>query len=342
MKNNILRFLIFYVVSLFAPCAMAQYTITFEAEVTEENPDEALYQRINNSVSDLLTAFGVAHEKKVKINFDGLSVSNEAKNNILRLWDDCPFVCMDDIYVEEVKPVHKREFQIRNINLVMKPQPGRHTKGDWKKYQQAVITLDSMGVVTNFHLAVDASLYSRMMNVARTVEDVEQRMMILEYVERFRNAYNMKDMPFLQQVYSDDALIITGRVVKKQPPKDAKKIEVKSENKNKEVAFIEYKQQTKKEYLTNLQKVFDKNEHINIGFTEIEVKKHPAKQNFYGVTLRQRYVSDTYSDDGWLFLLWDFTDPNKPLVHVRTWQPHKTPNGILPKNDVFSVEDFEL
>ena len=34
-RHTILRFLIFYVVSLFAPCAMAQYTVTFEAEVTE-------------------------------------------------------------------------------------------------------------------------------------------------------------------------------------------------------------------------------------------------------------------------------------------------------------------
>ena len=67
-----------------------------------------------------------------------------------------------------------------------------------------------------------------------------------------------------------------------------------------------------------------------------------GEEKFYVVTLRQRYVSDNYSDDGWLFLSWDFTDPNKPLVHVRTWQPHKTPNGLLPKNDVFSVEDFEL
>lgn len=40
----------------------------------------------------------------------------------------------------------------------------------------------------------------------------------------------------------------------------------------------------------------------------------------YGVTLHQKYTSTTYSDDGHLFLLWDFTDENHPKIHVRVWQ----------------------
>ena len=43
------------------------------------------------------------------------------------------------------------------------------------------------------------------------------RQMILDYVEQFRTAYNTKDIAFLEQIFSDDALIITGKVVKSVP-----------------------------------------------------------------------------------------------------------------------------
>ena len=59
----------------------------------------------------------------------------------------------------------------------------------------------------------------------------------------------------------------------------------------------------------------------------------------YGVTLRQRYSSDRYSDDGYLFLLWDFTDKSMPVIHVRTWQPAST---VADGADVISIQDFNL
>ena len=41
--------------------------------------------------------------------------------------------------------------------------------------------------------------------------------------------------------------------------------------------------------------------------------------------LKQDYVSKTYGDQGYLFLFIDFNDPDKPLIHIRTWQPERNP-----------------
>ena len=41
-------------------------------------------------------------------------------------------------------------------------------------------------------------------------------MKILDFLERFRMAYNSKDINFLEKVYSDDALIIVGTVLKEK------------------------------------------------------------------------------------------------------------------------------
>ena len=100
--------------------------------------------------------------------------------------------------------------------------------------------------------------------------------------------------------------------------------------------------QTKQQYIENLGRAFKASKYIKVTFDEIEVKRHPVNANFYGVTLKQGWTSGTYHDDGYLFLLWDFTDEKAPQVHVRTWQPDKIGNKPLPKDEVFSLSDFDI
>ena len=42
----------------------------------------------------------------------------------------------------------------------------------------------------------------------------------------------------------------------------------------------------------------------------------------YGVRMPQSWTSRNYSDEGYLFLLWEFPENGgDPIIHVRTWQP---------------------
>ena len=65
--------------------------------------------------------------------------------------------------------------------------------------------------------------------------------------------------------------------------------------------------------------------------------RHHKIPEIYGVKLKQKWQSDSYSDTGYLFLMIDFINPDKPLIHVRTWQPEKFPDG-----SVISLGDFEI
>ena len=42
--------------------------------------------------------------------------------------------------------------------------------------------------------------------------------MILDFTERFRTAYNEHNINFLDAIFSDDALIITGKVIERKTP----------------------------------------------------------------------------------------------------------------------------
>lgn len=332
MKKIVLKTIMLALACLMPAGISAQYSTNFT--VTEiKNVD--LRANIDLAISGLLTAFNNAQGKGEAPHISGIDCTPEVEETIQKLWQDCPFRCAETEVVERATRTARGEWQVRNIPLIMMPIEGESKDVSWKKFQEGVFTLDKDGMVTDFHLALDADLYIKVMGSAAAVEDFVQRQLILEYVERFRNAYNLKDINFLQQIFSDDALIITGKVIK-TVKSDINRL---SGNNQK----IIYSKQTKKEYLTKLERIFKANKRINVLFDDIKVVRHPAKADFYGVTLKQGYNSDIYSDEGYLFLLWDFTNPDAPQIHVRTWQPDKIDvNTPLPEEEIFSIDDFDI
>lgn len=290
-------------------------------------------ETISRNISNLLTAFNIAEYENSTPNMTNVVITDATKETINKLWENCPFVCMDNQIVEKAILQPSKEYQVRKIYLIMKPIDGISKDISWKKYQEAVITIDENGCITNFHLAIDEEIYISVLSSAKEVTDLERRMLILEYVERFRNAYNLKDKEFLTQIYSDDALIITGRVIK------LAKSDIAVSPSNNE--RIEYSRKGKKQYLNDLFDIFDRNAKIEVNFDEIKVVRHPARAEYYGVTLKQSYKSDRYSDIGWLFLLWDFTNPDAPKIHIRTWQPYEFNGEVLKEEDILTLDDFD-
>lgn len=164
--------------------------------------------------------------------------------------------------------------------------------------------------------------------------DAENRCLILNYVEHFRTSYSTKDIDFLEQLFSENALIVVGTVVNTMARSELDYLPKEQ---------VLYNVKSKREYLARLREVFKSNKKIDVGFSGFKIMRHPTQKDIYGVSLRQQYSSDNYSDDGYLFLLWDFQDRMAPKIHVRTWQPFllddRTP---LPVDKVFNIRNFNL
>lgn len=170
---------------------------------------------------------------------------------------------------------------------------------------------------------------SKIMQGKLAETDARRRRTILNYCEHFRTAYTTKDIDFLRQVFSDKALIIVGNVVKP----------IANDDKCQAESRVTFAIHSKRDYLARLSKVFAANQKIDVRFSGFRILRHPTMDGIYGVTLRQQYKSDRYSDDGYLFLLWDFRDKSMPLIHVRTWQPAAT---VHSGDDVINIQDFNL
>ena len=162
-------------------------------------------------------------------------------------------------------------------------------------------------------------------------KDADNRRMILNYCEHLRTSYTTKDIDFLRQVFSDQALIIVGNVVRSADNNSATGIEGDEK--------VTFSKKTKKEYLERLEKVFAANKKIDVKFTDFRIMRHPTMEGIYGVSMKQKYTSDRYSDDGYLFILWDFRNKSMPLIHVRTWQPAASDNG---EKEIIAIRDFNL
>ena len=287
----------------------------------------ALKQKMENSISRILNEINAAQAADRDLDFSAMGVGEDVQRSMAMLWENTPFLCTDNEIIEHCITTGKG-YQVRNIPLMMKPTADRAFNEE--EYQEAVISFDKQGNVESFYLSISLNLYMNVIKSNLELTDLRRRQIILDYVEQFRTAYNQKDLHFLNQVFSDDALIITGKVILQ------KHAEGFASQK------IEYNKHSKQEYLAKMKRIFQNARYFRITFDDIEVMRHPTNPNFYGVTLLQGYTNNNYHDDGYLFLLWDFTDENRPQIHVRTWQPDKLNGKPLPKEEVFSLGDFNI
>lgn len=315
-------FLLFLIVLPAVVLANVRVTISDGVE------NQAVKSKMENTMSDLLTEINSAQGSNRTINFTNIKIATSVQQSLSMLWENSPFKCTDEEIVEHCVTTGTG-YQVRNIPLLMTPRSSRDFNES--EYQEAVCSFDRQGNLVSFYLSISMNLYMNVVKNNKEITDLRRRQLILDYVEQFRTSYNTKDIKFLEQVFSDDALIITGKVIK-QKPQDNIKLPEK----------IIYKKYSKQEYLTHLKAVFSYNNYIKVTFDEIKVMRHPVNPDFYGVTLHQGYTSSSYHDDGYLFLLWDFTDEDMPQIHVRTWQPDKFNGEKIPEDEIFNLNDFDI
>lgn len=203
--------------------------------------------------------------------------------------------------------------------------------------QELTVDFQRDGRISNVSIAIEMNRYEMIMSKRSSDLDYERRQMIVDFVENFRTAYNRKDLKMLNSVFSDKALIVTGKVVREKPNSDITKMTLN----NNRVVYIK---QTKQEYMQRLQRIFKLSKFVNVKFEDIEVTQHPKYDDIYGVNLKQYWHTNRYKDVGYLFLMIDFRDPDNPLIQVRTWQPDKDDKGnvVTRKENVFHLGSFRI
>lgn len=310
-------------------CAMT-LNAQVEVEIIDGMEYGQLKSTIENNASRFLTEVSDAYSANRALNLNGI-VADNGQMSVEMLWENVHFR-PEDQYVGEVILNTGTGYQMRNIPLQILPQDD----GATPEYKEAVINFNRGGKIESVYFSIENNTFKQIMEKGVQLKDMDRRMQILDYVERFRTSYNQRDLNFLNQVFSDDALIITGSIVKPRANKyDGLSLSLPQ---------VKYTKQNKQEYLAKLKRTFSTVKYINVEFDDVQIKRHGANPNIYGVRVVQNWNTSRYSDEGYVFMVWDFTDPDSPQIHVRTWQPMYLDAGktqALPEDEIFDLNSIQ-
>ena len=320
-----MKIIIIYTLSLFLVLNIsAQDEVAFEIS-SNGAPAANIKAHMEKNAAALLTAINRAETTGNDINFTGISITNDAANGLAMYWHNIHFRVLDDDIVEHCNTNRGRNgvrnYDIRNIAVEMKPLDSSYQEDI---NQEITIEFDRKGTITNIDVSKGLQQYSKILKNSFSVEDLDERLRIVKFVQQFKMAYNKKDIQFMENIFSEDALIITGHKV------------LRKKTEHSTPAGFEYTVQTKNQYLNGLRRVFKNNAYVNVEFDEnsMNITRNGAKPYLYGVTVTQRYNSSTYKDVGKLTMIWNFKDPENPQINVRVWQAPDDPKE-------FKVTDFK-
>ena len=194
--------------------------------------------------------------------------------------------------------------------------------------ETAVIDFDENGKIYNFCYTINPALHELFKTEGTAAGDWDYRQIAIKFLENYKTSCTTKNVEDVETLYSEDALIIIGKVAQRT----RKSEEFQSDFSEEEIIYFT---KTKQEHIQSLRNVFANNRFVWLQFDTFNINSAP-KEKVYGISMKQNYFSSTYKDEGYLFLLIDFRG-ERPLIHVRNWQP-----GEWDLSKVMKLENFRF
>ena len=314
---NSTRALIIFISLLLVPCTMlAQVRPVVEIVGGDNVP--VLKQTITTALESVLLEMNrISKGEGAIVALQGYCVEDAAKVLEQYVKTNKPYTIRRSYAPQMVEREHGRYYDVRSITV--KVELGTT---DTSPNQNLIFTFDRNGKIVSIRSMLPMYDYQAVIAEGISAVDSLTRGKILDFLERFRMAYNMKDVKYLEQVYSDEALIIVGTVLREKPERDiAPRLLLSAEK-------VKLVQRTKPEYIAGLKEhAFKSSSFLNVRLDSIRIVQHEKYPYLYGISCEQYWNASYYSDHGFLFLMMDFRDAEAPVIHVRSWQPKAFDDG---------------
>lgn len=292
---------------------------------------------MERNVNDLITLINSsAQEKKKKISLKEVTyVTPRVKETVEKMWESSMMKFPDADIKSSCLRMMSGGYQVRGLPLDILSADKEQER------QELTIDFTTGGQISNVAIAIDMHRYDVIMKKNESDIDYARKQAVVNFVEDFRTAYNKKDLELIENVFSSNALIITGRVVTRATSQDLAK------HKMNNYVDVEYDVLNKKQYIDKLRRIFKNNKFINVKFSDVTVVKIPNRDDIYGVFLKQDWSTSRYHDEGLLYLKVDFRDKDFPMIQVRVWKPFRDASGNIiisdPKEDFSSfLMDYDI
>ncbi len=326
-----MKFKVILINLIFASCLIAPASSQVRSNIVlSMGGDETARKRIGFMLTDIINEVNTCY-----INAGRLE-------NVEQYFDQSSFGKFKDLVVNYKFYSNYTEYRLR---LLERPSGDYEVRGiDVRvndnsvndNLQELVFVINSGFKIISVRFGMELHHYKRLLDQGSKLDDMVFRQTILDFLENFRAAHNRKDINFIEDCYGNDALFIVGQLIQTQKG-------------NNDTGYLRslggkrfrFLRKSKSEYITSLKRAFKSNEYIHVTFIDIEIVRHAKIPNIYGVTLKQRWSSSSYHDEGYLFLAFDYRrDINKPQIQVRAWQPEPFDDGTTINLRNFVFRDY--
>ena len=234
------------ILCLFSSQMLKAQLETSKLVITDGIRNETIKKSIEENVSIFLTACNAAIIKGGKPELDKKNITGDSRKRFFEIWDSSPISFSVSSLERKCLVRPTGGYQIRDIPITM------HEAPEAEQNQEIAINLTADGKIDD--VFVQISQYTDLLNANQEMErETDLYMIVWNFVENFRTAYNRKDIKFIGTVFSENAVIITGKEIKQIPKSD-----VALRHSLSAVQF-EYQVKTKKEYISSLTNVFKRN-----------------------------------------------------------------------------------
>lgn len=187
--------------------------------------------------------------------------------------------------------------------------------------EDVTFTFNQEGKMTGLGFGLGSIARKDIFNKQGAAWTDDKKMVLVNFLENYRTAFALGLQDYIESIFDDDAVIIVGHVNRR-----LEKVKVADGYGFASKEDVKYTRKSKKEYMEQLRRCFASQEYINLRFSETDVERSGVGGETYSIQLKQDYISQTYGDQGYLFLFVDFNDVEKPQIIVRTWQPERNPD----------------
>ena len=186
-------------------------------------------------------------------------------------------------------------------------------KGNREFFEDVTFRFNPAGLVESLAFTVSKIAENDILKMNKW--DEGSRLALIAFLEDYQTAYALKRIDYIESIFSDDAWIITGTVLKKANLRPEQQLKFDQKD-------VKYTTYTKTEYIDKLRLSFDSKEFINLRFEDNDVYKSSSGEEIYAIQIKQDYYSNNYGDTGYLTLLVDLRG-ELPIIHIRVWQEFK-------------------
>ncbi|MEX0608009.1 MAG: hypothetical protein WD016_01705 [Balneolaceae bacterium] len=308
IKGHIFIFLLFFLSMFLSQIVSAQNNIRTKVMLTS-GLDASVNAEIEVKIEALLLAIN-----ELSFNEENIFSGEPGVSKLVELVKPQKFVSNLDEINTYIIITEEETYEIPQLYI-------RPLDGNEFSYEELELTFSKSTELIDAKITGKERNYQRILRRASEADEAEKAT-VNNMLEDYKNAFSDKNVRKVRSLFNQNSSIITG-------------------SRRKSDGLLVFNRYSYDDYMQRLEdRVLTTYNTINIRFEDGKIYRHPDFRESFGFYAKQYYNTPSYSDTGYVFMIWDFSTTEEPKIISRTWQEQSF--GLSQYSEVVAPKPRQL